>query len=408
MEGLKIAIASDWFYPKVGGIESHIDELARNLLHRGHNPYVITHDYRYMRPYVDSFPYPVIRFSGTVYFRKYHVSTGVEQVWRINEFYKREGFDITHVHSIYSPLAIATSAVSRGLRHIPVVATNHSFYGASRYFDVIFGSILRKNLDKIDTFVAVSSPVARDTRELLGKNLKDRHVLVLPNGIDVEKWRPPEPEERERARKHLGLKDEIVILYLGRMTERKQAHRIPFMLREALEISGIPRRKVRLIMVGSGPMKSVLEKNLRTTGIGDITDLYGFMERGRLLPLYWASDIVLMPGILEAFPVVGLEAMATGRMVIGRNESGLSDMVVNGVTGLLATSEGEMAKSIAWALTNPELVRVMGEEGRKVVEEKFSWDVILSRLLEIYRFTLELRDNVDRRYAFYKLVRGLK
>ncbi|WP_457741456.1 glycosyltransferase, partial [Thermococcus sp.] len=113
-------------------------------------------------------------------------------------------------------------------------------------------------------------------------------------------------------------------------------------------------------------------------------------------------------GILEAFPVVGLEAMATGRMVIGRNESGLSDMVVNGVTGLLATSEGEMAKSIAWALTNPELVRVMGEEGRKVVEEKFSWDVILSRLLEIYRFTLELRDNVDRRYAFYKLVRGLK
>jgi 1,2-diacylglycerol 3-alpha-glucosyltransferase len=61
MEGLKIAIASDWFYPKVGGIESHIDELARNLLFAGHEPYVITHDYRYMKPYVDSFPYHVVR-----------------------------------------------------------------------------------------------------------------------------------------------------------------------------------------------------------------------------------------------------------------------------------------------------------------------------------------------------------
>ena len=408
MEGLKIAIASDWFYPKVGGIESHIDELARNLLYRGHEPHVITHDYRYMKPYVDSFPYKVTRFSGFLYFRKHHVSTGVEQLWKINEFYKREEFDITHIHSIYSPLAVATSAVSRGIRHVPVVATNHSFYGAPKHLDVLLGPFLRRNLDKIDTFIAVSTPVARDTRELLGESLKDRHVLVLPNGIDTDKWRPPEPEERESARRGLGLRDELVILYLGRMTERKQAHRIPFMLREALKQSKIPKRNVRLIIVGNGPMRPLLEKNLKTTGIGEITEIYDFMERGRLLPLYWASDVVLMPGILEAFPVVGLEAMATGRMVIGRNESGLSDMVVNGVTGLLAKSEKEMAEKIAWALNNRELVQVMGEEGRKIVKEKFSWDVVLSRLLEVYRLTMEMRDEVDRRYGFYKLVRGLK
>lgn len=408
MESLKIAIASDWFYPKVGGIESHIDELARNLLYKGHEPLVITHDYRYMKPYVDSFPYQVKRFSGFVYFKKHHVSMGVKQIWRINEFYKREGFDITHVHSIYSPFSVATSGVSRGLRNVPVVATNHSFYGAPKYLDVIIGRFLRKNLNKIDTFIAVSTPVARDTKNLLGGDLNDRHILVLPNGIDTEKWRPPEPEEREQARRGLGLRDELMILYLGRMTERKQAHRIPFMLREALRISKISKRKVKVVMVGNGPTRPVLEKNLKSTGIGEITEVYDFMERGRLLPLYWASDIILMPGILEAFPVVGLEAMATGRMVIGRNESGLSDMVVDGVTGLLAKSEEEMAKRIAWALDNRELLPVMGEEGRKVVKEKFSWEVVLSRLLNIYRFTLEMRDDVDRRYRFYKLVRGLE
>ena len=406
MESLKIAIASDWFYPKIGGIESHIDELARNLLLRGHEPYVITHDYRYMGPYVDSFPYPVARFRGTFYFRKSHTSLGFGQLWGINELYKKVGFDITHVHSIYSPLAISVSKISRGIRHVPVVATNHSFYGKPS-LDAVIGPFVRHNLERIDTFVAVSRPVAEDTKNLLGNTLNGRPVLVVPNGIDTRKWRPPEPEEREEARKSLGVRDEIVVLYLGRMTERKQAHRIPAIVRGALKRSGVPKRKVKLIMVGNGPMRPVLERNLRETGIGEITELYDFMERGRLMPLYWAADIVLMPGILEAFPVVGLEAISTGRLVIGRNESGLSDMIINGVTGFLADSEEGMIENLATALQERDRLIAMGREARKRVEKEFSWDVVLGKILRIYKRTMDMRDEIDRRYVLYKLVQGI-
>ena len=406
MESLKIAIASDWFYPKIGGIESHIDELARNLVLMGHEPYVLTHDYRYMKPYVDSFPYPVLRFPGTFYFKNYHSSVGASQLWRINEFYKEIEFDITHVHSIYSPLAVAVASISRGIRNVPVVATNHSFYGRPS-LDFLIRPFIRHHLKRIDTFVAVSTPVAEDTRNLLGNKLNGRPVLVVPNGIDVKKWRPPEPEEREKARRDLGVRDEIVVLYLGRMTERKQAHRIPMMMREALKRSGIPKNKVRLVMIGNGPMRPVLERNLRETGIGEITELYDFMERGRLLPLYWAADLVLMPGILEAFPVVGLEAMATGNPVIGRNESGLSDMVLNGITGLLAVSEEGMAKNLAEAFQNREKLVAMGVEARRRAEKEFSWDVVLRRLMRVYRCTMEMGESVDRLYLLYKAMRRL-
>ncbi|NJE75674.1 glycosyltransferase family 4 protein [Thermococcus sp. ES12] len=406
MESLKIAIASDWFYPKIGGIESHIDELARNLVLLGHEPYVLTHDYRYMKPYVDSFPYRVVRFPATLYFRKYHSSVGFSQFWRINEFYKEVGFDITHVHSIYSPLAVAVSKISRGIRNVPVVATNHSFYGRPP-LDFLIGPFLRHHLKRIDTFVAVSTPVAEDTRNLLGNKLNGRPVVVVPNGIDVRKWRPPEPEERERARRDLGVRDEIVVLYLGRMTERKQAHRIPVMVREALKRSGVPKSKVKLVMIGNGPMRPVLERNLRETGIGEITELYDFMERGRLLPLYWAADLVLMPGILEAFPVVGLEAMATGNPVIGRNESGLSDMVLNGITGLLAVSEEGMAENLAEVFQDREKLIAMGVEARKRAEKEFSWEVVLRRLMRVYRHTMDMARDVDRRYLMYKMMRRL-
>ena len=406
MEGLKVAIAGDWFYPKVGGIESHIDELARNLLLRGHEPYVITHDYRYMKPYVDGFPYPVIRFPSTIYFKKYHASVGFDQLQGINELYKEVGFDITHVHSIYSPLSVAVSKLSRGVRGVPVVATNHSFYGKPP-LDSLIGAFVRRNLDRIDTFVAVSTPVADDTRRLLGNRLNGRPVVVVPNGIDVNKWRPPEPEEREKARRDLGAGKEIVSLYLGRMTERKQAHRIPFMVKNALKKSGLPKKRVRLVMIGNGPMRQVLERNLRETGIGEITELYGFMERGRLLPLYWAADLVLMPGILEAFPVVGLEAMATGNPVVGRNESGLSDMVLHEKTGLLAVSEEGMAESLARVFQDREMLVEMGVEARERAEKEFSWEVVLKKLLRVYRMTMDMRDDVDRLYLTYKLMRRL-
>jgi len=406
LESLKIAIASDWFFPKIGGIESHIDELARHLMETGHEPHVITHDYRYLRPYADSFPYPVERFSAPVYLKKSHISLGAGQLWRINELYKKTGFDITHVHSIYSPLSIAVANLSRGIRDVPVVATNHSFYG-NPAADPVLKPVLKRVLKRIDTFIAVSRPVARDTLQLLGESLEGRRVVVVPNGIDTEKWRPPEPEEREKARRALGISDEIVLFYTGRMTERKNAHRLPLIVSKALELSGMARDKVRLLIVGNGEMREKLVENLKKTGLGENTVLFDFLPRERLLEFYWASDIVMVPGILESFSIVGLEASATGRMVVGRDRSGISDLILDGVTGLLGHTEEEVSKKLAWALENPDLVEKMGAEARRRALRNFSWGVVIKKLLRVYRMTMDEADGKDKLYLLYKLSRRI-
>jgi len=407
METLRIALASDWFYPKVGGIEAHMDELARNLMKAGHEPYVITHDYRYMMPYGDGFPYPVKRFRAAIYLKKYHISLSPNQLWRINEFYKSVNFDITHIHSIYSPLAIAVANVSRGIRGIPVVATNHSFFGTPPGAEVLRWE-LRRHLKRVDHFIAVSTPVARDTERLIGNLRRERPVTVIPNGIDVSFWRPPTEEERRKAREKLGLGDEVVLFYVGRMTERKMAHRLPLVIKRALELSGVNPRRIRFLAVGEGEKRGEFVENVRKTGIGEITRLFGFLPRRELLEFYWASDIVLMPGVLEAFPVVGLEAMSTGRTIVGRRESGLSDMVINGVTGYLGGSEEELAGHLAELFSNADLVRKTGTAARKRVVRCFSWEVILKRILRVYKTTLNMADEFDRKYFLYKLARELK
>ncbi|NJE84655.1 glycosyltransferase family 1 protein [Thermococcus sp. CX2] len=407
MESLKIAIVSDWFFPKIGGIETHIDDLARNLLEIGHEPYVITHDYRYLKPYKDNFPYTVRRFSASMYLKNYHVSLGPNQLWKINELYKEVGFDITHVHSIYSPLSIAVANLSRGVRGVPVVATNHSFYGNPKV-DFILGPMLRHYLRRVDSFIAVSTPVAEDTKKLLGKRLNGRPVVVVPNGIDVEKWRPPEPEEREKAREMLGLSDEIALLYIGRMTERKQAHRLPFVISSALKLSGLSKDKIRLIAVGNGAMRPKLEENLHITGLAERTVLFDFLPREKVRELYWAADVVLMPGMLEAFPIVGLEASATGRAIVGRNESGLSDLIVDGLTGFLGNSEEELSQKLAEVISNGDIIERIGREARKRAEREFSWKVVLEKLLDVYKTTLDAVDGADKRYILYRILRGSK
>ena len=404
---MKIAIASDWFYPKVGGIEAHMDELARHLLDAGHEPHVITHDYRYLTPYNDGFPYPVHRFRGSVYLRDYHISLSPGQLWRINGLYKSVDFDVTHVHSIYSPFSIAVANLSRGIRGVPVVATNHSFFGEPRLGGVI-KSLLRYYLRRMDAFVAVSTPVAEDTRRLLGRSLGNRIVTTIPNGIDVEYWRPPEEEEREKARDMLNLGgNEIALLYVGRMTERKQAHRLPFVISKALEMSGTPKDRIRVIIIGNGPMKKALESNLDATGLRERAILMDFIPRQNLREIYWAADVVLMPGMLEAFPIVGLEASATGKLIVGRNESGLSDLIVNGQTGFLSYSEEELSQKLAAVLSRTELIPRMGKEARERAEREFSWDVILKRLLEVYRTAINRAEEFDDRYLLYRAIRRI-
>ncbi len=404
---MRIAIASDWFYPKIGGIEAHMDELARHLLDAGHEPHIITHDYRYLAPYNDGFPYPVHRFSGSIYLREYHVSLSPGQLRKINRLYRTMDFDLTHVHSIYSPFSIAVANLSRGIRNVPVVATNHSFFGEPKMGDII-KPLLRYYLRRMDVFIAVSTPVAEDTKELLGQSLRDRSVEIIPNGIDVDYWRPADEEERENARSNLGIKDnEIVLLYVGRMTERKQAHRLPFVISSALKMSGMDKYHVKIIMVGNGSMRDKLEENLRITGIVNRTILMDFMPREKLREIYWAADVVLMPGILEAFPIVGLEASATGKLIVGRNESGLSDLIIDGQTGFLSYSEKELSEKLAIVLSHTELIPKMGKEARKRAEKEFAWKVTLKRLLSVYKAAINRAEEFDNRYLLYRVFRRI-
>jgi glycosyltransferase involved in cell wall biosynthesis len=124
--------------------------------------------------------------------------------------------------------------------------------------------------------------------------------------------------------------------------------------------------------------------------------LLGVVSERDKVELYRRAKIVVVPSIFnESFGIVALEAMASGRPVIASRVGGLEDVVVNGETGILVEpgSEEQLAEAIETLLGDEGYRRRLGANARRLVEEKYSWDAIIDRIIYVYNYTVTLEDT---------------
>ena len=396
MESLKIALVSDWFFPSVGGIEYHIHDLATRLTSLGHDVHVITRFGDYPD---ENLPYEVHRFKGRITMESSHVSIGAGVLKRVNELYKREHFDVTHGHSIYSPLALGVANLSAGIRGVPSVVTGHSLLGDS-ILNPVYITILRFSLRKVSSFIAVSDAVEKDMRSILGKSLGNRGIYLIPNGIDTEFWKPP--EDKEERKEAIGLRG-VVVTTTSRLTKRKRIHVIPEIARRIKEEHG---DGVTFVIIGDGPERSNIEQLIKEYNVGDIVKLLGRQPRERVREYLQATDIYLSPTIYEAFGIAALEALSCGVPVVANNHGGISEIVKHESTGLVSHNDQGLMQNLMALITNEEMREKMGRNARKSVENHFNWETLVLQVLDIYRTTMEQAD--DKPFTLYKLHQKIK
>ncbi len=406
METLKIALASDWFYPKIGGIETHIQELAYNLLKLGHEPHVITHDYRkFPSRFEDNFPFPVHRLKGEIYNAKEHVSLGVLLIHQANKLYKKEKFDLTHIHSIYSPLGILVANVSRGVRGVPAIATNHSFFEWDLRRE-LWLPVLRYALKRIDAIIAVSRAVAQDVKKVIKH--KDKPIYIIPNAIDIGFWRPPDHEERVKARRMIGAEPfDFVVFAPGRFTERKRIHEVPRIVANASRLLGPGKRRLYLVITGDGPLADKVRDEVRRYSDLIRVHLNGFVDRRMMRNYYWAADLTIVPSRLEAFSITALESMACGTPVIGYRGGGIEDLILDSITGFLVGDDREAAEKIALLAMNDGLHASMRDKAPYHVAKNFSWDKVIYWILDVYKTVMDSANPEERLFLLYKAWLGL-
>lgn len=144
-------------------------------------------------------------------------------------------------------------------------------------------------------------------------------IFVSPMGFDPQKFRKPEQEEIQRLRKEIAFEANQTLVFVGKLTEKKGVRN----LIEAMKILEKDFPDLKLLIVGEGAERAELEKKVKAMGLEKNIKFLGAVPHQKVCLVYHLADAVVVPsmpdksGESEGMPVVALEALASGRPVIG-------------------------------------------------------------------------------------------
>ena len=357
---MHIVLVSDWWAPRIGGIESQLTDLAGELARRGHRVRVVTTT-RDPSPMdgvsVERVATPMI---GDIAF------PDVRRIADLARFLDADRPDIVHAHGMFSPLAIGAVAAAHRIG-VPRVATVHSLLAPWPVFTgarAIFAAFT----NRASVLTAVSRAVAADVERASG-----RPVVVVPNGLDVDAWRVP----------CAVAPDEVGVVGVLRLAPKKRPGDLIVAFDEACRANA--GLNLRLTIAGDGPLRGRLERAVaRRPGISGRVTFAGGCSRESVRALLGRASIVAHPGEREAFGLALLEARAAGVPIVAMAAGGVPEIVQHGRTGLLAMTRAAFGQHLATLAGDPDLRARMGAAARDGLGA-FTWSAVANQYEDVYR-----------------------
>ncbi|MCX8182827.1 MAG: glycosyltransferase family 4 protein [Crenarchaeota archaeon] len=365
---MKIALCSDYFYPKTGGITTHAENLARTLKNRGHEVTIITKTADFND---ETHGLNVLRIKSL--FRSSQ-TLDIPNIDELEKALRENRPDIIHAHHAFSPISLFSLLVGKRLG-IKTVLTNHSiqFLYDFNYLWKPSSFMLfpfKQYINNADRIIAVSRAAA-----IFISHFTDKEVAIIPNGVKVEEFVP-------QTKKFDGKS----VLFVGRLVYRKGLH----LLLEAIKQVVDEKRDVELTIAGSGYLSPILRAAVKTTGLQDNVFLREGLGKSELVNLYQRANVFVLPSIFgESFGIVLLEAMASKTPIVATAQGGVREIVKHMETGLLARKNRteDLAKGILTLLEDKELSeRISSNAFREV--RKYDWDIIVEKIEEVYEEVL--------------------
>jgi glycosyltransferase involved in cell wall biosynthesis len=226
---------------------------------------------------------------------------------------------------------------------------------------------------------------------LLENGIEPEKVSVLPNAVN--------PERFDIAPRDVELEDEleyggkVVIGYIGSFVEYEG---LELLLEATAQLKNELGDVFRVLMVGDGSVYEKLRRMTRFLALEEYITFTGRVPYSEVERYYSLIDIVPLPRlglrVCELVsPLKPFEAMATGKVLIASDVAALAEIIDDGKTGLLHRKDdaGHLAERLKEAIKDSDLREKIGSQAREWVCETHSWDVISSRVTEVYTRLLE-------------------
>jgi glycosyltransferase involved in cell wall biosynthesis len=274
----------------------------------------------------------------------------------------------------------------RGFWHL-TQATKREGYEQSDHY--LLSERMEIETAKISDHVFAITNSLRDI--LIEAGVEPDKVTVLPNAVDPTLF-DISPRERE-LEQDLGYEGKVVIGYIGSFVEYEG---LELLLEAVAKLKGELGDTFRLLMVGDGSTYEGLRRMTRFLQIEGIVKFTGRVPFDEVQRYYSLIDIIPLPRlglrVCELVsPLKPFEAMGTGKVLIASDVAALAEIVDDGVTGLLHRKDDaeHLAERLSEAIQDEELRGRLGRQAREWVCETHSWNVISSRVTEVYERLLE-------------------
>lgn len=274
---------------------------------------------------------------------------------------RRESVDVVHAHQ-YTPFFYALAGRLRGQRR-PILFTEHGRHQPDhpRRKRIIANRLL---LLKRDRIIGVGEAVRRALID--NEGFPADRVEVLYNGIDTDVFGRPGNQAAARIAMGVG-PDDFVLVQVARLDYLKDHVTA---IRMLAKVAGdLPT--VRLVLVGDGPERSLVERTANELGVTKLVRMLG--TRHDVHTLLAGADLFVLTSVSEGIPLTVLEAMAAGLPVVATEVGGLAEIVKHGTTGFLAEARNpeRLAAHVLRLAGDRDLRRRMGAAGHDRVRLHF-------------------------------------
>lgn len=358
--------------PDVGGISIHADGLSRVQADMGHEVIVFTTRQLGMPRHEVRGGYEIYRFPELAHPLENPLTVSmVPALFTAN----LRRFDIVHAHS-HLFFSTNLAGLRRKISSTPLVVTNHGFRvergrGMDLLQDIYLATVGAYTLRSADKVISLTSDEAR---RVCSMKVDPAKSIVIPNGVDVDLFHPTGHWESE-----------YTILWAGRIVEEKG---LKYLLDAVRLISkGVPA--VRLLLVGSGPLRDRLKSYAQQLGISKNVVFRAFVDQATLACLMNESVLFALPSLSEGLSNVVLEAMACAKPVVVTDGIGLNSAIGDAAVFVPARDPQSLAEAILRLFSDEGLRTRLGEHGRSIAVKRFSWRTVAEAIDRLFLQLIE-------------------
>ena len=295
---------------------------------------------------------------------------------------KRLKPDIVHASLTLSPLDFRLPEICQQMK-VPLVATFHPAFdikirNLTASTQQLTYQLYAPSLNQFDKII-VFSTLQRDVLEKLG--IRKNKQVIIPNGVDHNIWKPA----FTFSKKYLSIKEKLgnnrIFLYMGRIVNEKN---IEALLKAWLQLK---KNNCKLLIVGDGPMKPILENNFYDKKDNDLIWWGEESDLEKRVAIMQIAEAFFLPSLVEGLSLSLLEAMSTGTACIASDAGADGEVLENGAGIVISTDNvtTQLKSIIPILIDNPNLLNTLGERGRKRILEKYSIEKNINSLEKIYK-----------------------